>query len=183
MKLCVLSTLLIMQYLGPFLPASCCSNKGPPGPSFHPQLFQALLQRMTQKLRRPGVSSRVDDSSASIGKRYAAMTNSERHLASPSTSSPSKTTRSRFRDRDSTKQVRAQRMRSVKLSSRWSMARRPGRMSGRGCQNSKDRKWTEQGIQIISAALCLARFLISKTRRFGQKPHGCDVQIKCTQVY
>ena len=74
--------------------------------STHPS-FKPLIQTLFSKLRRLGVSSRVDDSSASIGKRYAR--NDE--LGTPFgvtvdfQSVQDKTLT--LRDRDSTKQVRA----------------------------------------------------------------------------
>lgn len=33
--------------------------------------FAPLVRRLSQRLRKLGISNRVDDSSASIGKRYA----------------------------------------------------------------------------------------------------------------
>ncbi|KAL8919714.1 MAG: hypothetical protein Q9172_004852 [Xanthocarpia lactea] len=72
----------------------------------HPDL-KPLVKRLSQKLRRLGISNRVDDSGASIGKRYSR--NDE--LGTPlgitvdfqSVSDNSYT----LRDRDSTKQVRS----------------------------------------------------------------------------
>ncbi|KAJ5610118.1 glycine--tRNA ligase [Penicillium lagena] len=69
--------------------------------------FKPLTQDLTSKLRRLGISTRVDDSSASIGKRYAR--NDE--LGTPfgiTVDFQSVKDRSiTLRDRDSTKQVRA----------------------------------------------------------------------------
>ncbi|KAJ5080979.1 hypothetical protein N7456_013689 [Penicillium angulare] len=69
--------------------------------------FKPLTQRLTGKLRRLGVSNRVDDSSASIGKRYAR--NDELGTPFGITVDFQSVQDNTFtlRDRDSTKQVRA----------------------------------------------------------------------------
>lgn len=69
--------------------------------------FKPFIQKLSSKLRKLGISSRIDDSSATIGKRYSR--NDE--LGTPlgitidfQTVNDSTIT---LRDRDSTKQVRA----------------------------------------------------------------------------
>ncbi|KAJ0423408.1 hypothetical protein BJY00DRAFT_299634 [Aspergillus carlsbadensis] len=71
-------------------------------PAFRPQ-----LQRLTSKLRRLGVSSRVDDSSASIGKRYARNDELGTPFGVTVDFQSVKDNTITLRDRDSTKQVRA----------------------------------------------------------------------------
>ncbi|KAL3445199.1 hypothetical protein BJX65DRAFT_151835 [Aspergillus insuetus] len=71
-------------------------------PAFRPQ-----LQRLTTKLRRLGVSSRVDDSSASIGKRYARNDELGTPFGVTVDFQSVKDNTITLRDRDSTKQVRA----------------------------------------------------------------------------
>jgi len=69
--------------------------------------FKPLTQRLTTKLRKLGVSNRVDDSSASIGKRYAR--NDELGTPFGVTVDFQSVQDNTFtlRDRDTTKQVRA----------------------------------------------------------------------------
>ncbi|KGO46012.1 Aminoacyl-tRNA synthetase, class II [Penicillium expansum] len=69
--------------------------------------FKPLTQRLTSKLRKAGVSNRVDDSSASIGKRYSR--NDELGTPFGITVDFQSVQDSTFtlRDRDTTKQVRA----------------------------------------------------------------------------
>ncbi|KAJ9661718.1 Glycine--tRNA ligase 1, mitochondrial [Coniosporium apollinis] len=69
--------------------------------------FKPLIKRMSHRLRALGVSNRVDDSSASIGKRYAR--NDELGTAFGITVDFQSVKDNTFtlRDRDSTKQVRA----------------------------------------------------------------------------
>jgi glycyl-tRNA synthetase len=62
---------------------------------------------MTQKLRRLGVSNRVDDSSASIGKRYARNDELGTPLGITVDFQSVKDNTFTLRDRDTTKQVRA----------------------------------------------------------------------------
>ncbi|PYI10061.1 glycyl-tRNA synthetase [Aspergillus sclerotiicarbonarius CBS 121057] len=69
--------------------------------------FAPLVQRMTTKLRRMGVSNRVDDSSASIGKRYARNDELGTPFGVTVDFQSVKDNTFTLRDRDSTKQVRA----------------------------------------------------------------------------
>ena len=69
--------------------------------------FKPLLQRLTQKLRRLGVSNRVDDSSASIGRRYARNDELGTPLGITVDFQSVKDNTFTLRDRDTTKQVRA----------------------------------------------------------------------------
>ncbi|KAJ5643035.1 uncharacterized protein N7484_005542 [Penicillium longicatenatum] len=69
--------------------------------------FKPLTQRLTSKLRRLGVSNRVDDSSASIGKRYARNDELGTPFGITVDFQSVKDNTFTLRDRDSTKQVRA----------------------------------------------------------------------------
>ncbi|KAL2848485.1 hypothetical protein BJY01DRAFT_211853 [Aspergillus pseudoustus] len=69
--------------------------------------FRPHVQRLTTKLRRLGVSSRVDDSSASIGKRYARNDELGTPFGVTVDFQSVKDNTVTLRDRDSTKQVRA----------------------------------------------------------------------------
>jgi Glycyl-tRNA synthetase (class II) len=69
--------------------------------------FRPLLQRLTTKLRRLGISNRVDDSSASIGKRYARNDELGTPLGITVDFQSVKDQTFTLRDRDTTKQVRA----------------------------------------------------------------------------
>ncbi|KAJ9299368.1 hypothetical protein DTO271G3_2990 [Paecilomyces variotii] len=69
--------------------------------------FRPLLQRLTSKLRRAGISNRVDDSSASIGKRYARNDELGTPLGITVDFQSVKDQTYTLRDRDTTKQVRA----------------------------------------------------------------------------
>ncbi|OJJ48802.1 hypothetical protein ASPZODRAFT_60297 [Penicilliopsis zonata CBS 506.65] len=69
--------------------------------------FRPLCQRLTTKLRRLGVSNRVDDSSASIGKRYARNDELGTPFGITVDFQSVKDNTFTLRDRDSTKQVRA----------------------------------------------------------------------------
>ncbi|GKZ18695.1 glycine--tRNA ligase 1, mitochondrial [Aspergillus brasiliensis] len=71
------------------------------------QSFAPLVQRLTTKLRRMGVSNRVDDSSASIGKRYARNDELGTPFGVTVDFQSVKDNTFTLRDRDSTKQVRA----------------------------------------------------------------------------
>ncbi|PWY70175.1 glycyl-tRNA synthetase [Aspergillus heteromorphus CBS 117.55] len=71
------------------------------------QSFAPLVQRLTTKLRRMGVSNRVDDSSASIGKRYARNDELGTPFGVTVDFQSVKDDTFTLRDRDSTKQVRA----------------------------------------------------------------------------
>ncbi|KAL4883084.1 hypothetical protein BJY04DRAFT_206677 [Aspergillus karnatakaensis] len=68
--------------------------------------FRPLVQRLTTSLRRLGVSSRVDDSSASIGKRYARNDELGTPFGITVDFQSVKDNTFTLRDRDSTKQVR-----------------------------------------------------------------------------
>ncbi|KAL4790028.1 hypothetical protein BDV19DRAFT_382652 [Aspergillus venezuelensis] len=69
--------------------------------------FRPMVQQLTTKLRRLGVSSRVDDSSASIGKRYARNDELGTPFGITVDFQSVKDASITLRDRDSTKQVRA----------------------------------------------------------------------------
>lgn len=69
--------------------------------------FRPLLQRLMMKLRRMGVSNRVDDSSASIGKRYSRNDELGTPFGVTVDFQSVKDNTFTLRDRDSTKQVRA----------------------------------------------------------------------------
>ena len=69
--------------------------------------FKPLLKHMSHKLRILGVSSRVDDSSASIGKRYSRNDELGTPLGITIDFQTVKDSTFTLRDRDSTKQVRA----------------------------------------------------------------------------
>lgn len=69
--------------------------------------FRPLLQRLMTKLRRMGVSNRVDDSSASIGKRYSRNDELGTPFGVTVDFQSVKDNSFTLRDRDSTKQVRA----------------------------------------------------------------------------
>lgn len=71
------------------------------------QAFAPLSQRLMTKLRRMGVSNRVDDSSASIGKRYARNDELGTPFGITVDFQSVKDNTFTLRDRDSTKQVRA----------------------------------------------------------------------------
>lgn len=69
--------------------------------------FRPLVQRITAKLRRMGISNRVDDSSASIGKRYARNDELGTPFGVTVDFQSVKDNTFTLRDRDTTKQVRA----------------------------------------------------------------------------
>ncbi|KAJ5693380.1 hypothetical protein N7462_002803 [Penicillium macrosclerotiorum] len=69
--------------------------------------FKPLTQSLSSKLRRLGVSSRVDDSSASIGKRYARNDELGTPFGITVDFQSVKDNTFTLRDRDTTKQVRA----------------------------------------------------------------------------
>ncbi|KAL5366181.1 hypothetical protein BJX96DRAFT_180497 [Aspergillus floccosus] len=69
--------------------------------------FRPLSQRLMMKLRRMGISNRVDDSSASIGKRYARNDELGTPFGVTIDFQSVKDNTFTLRDRDSTKQVRA----------------------------------------------------------------------------
>ncbi|KAL9601706.1 MAG: hypothetical protein Q9219_002317 [cf. Caloplaca sp. 3 TL-2023] len=74
--------------------------------SNHPD-FKPLVSRMGQKLRRLGISNRVDDSSATIGKRYSRNDELGTPLGITVDFQSVKDNTYTLRDRDSTKQVRS----------------------------------------------------------------------------
>ncbi|KAI4213736.1 MAG: hypothetical protein LQ351_003702 [Letrouitia transgressa] len=74
--------------------------------SNHPD-FKPLLQRLGQRLRQLGISNRVDDSSASIGKRYSRNDELGTPLGITVDFQSVKDNTFTLRDRDSTKQVRS----------------------------------------------------------------------------
>ncbi len=69
--------------------------------------FKPLVQRMSRKLRQLGISNRVDDSSASIGKRYSRNDELGTPLGITVDFQSVKDNSFTLRDRDSTKQVRS----------------------------------------------------------------------------
>lgn len=74
--------------------------------SGHPD-FRPLIQRISHKLRQFGISSRVDDSSASIGKRYSRNDELGTPLGITVDFQSLKDNTFTLRDRDSMKQVRS----------------------------------------------------------------------------
>ncbi|KAI4177733.1 MAG: hypothetical protein LQ343_000197 [Gyalolechia ehrenbergii] len=74
--------------------------------SNHPD-FKPLVSRMSQQLRRLGISNRVDDSSATIGKRYSRNDELGTPLGITVDFQSVKDNTFTLRDRDSTKQVRS----------------------------------------------------------------------------
>lgn len=75
--------------------------------------FRPVAQRVSRQLRRVGVSSRIDDSSASIGKRYSRNDELGTPLGITIDFQTVKDNTLTLRDRDSTKQVRADESRIV----------------------------------------------------------------------
>ncbi|RJE26042.1 Glycyl-tRNA synthetase [Aspergillus sclerotialis] len=71
------------------------------------QSFRPIVQRIMMRLRRLGISNRVDDSSASIGKRYARNDELGTPFGITVDFQSVKDNTFTLRDRDSTKQVRA----------------------------------------------------------------------------
>src|SRR5271154_6639268 len=69
--------------------------------------FQPFLQKLTKQLRRMGISNKIDDSSASIGKRYSRNDELGTPLGITIDFQSVKDRTYTLRDRDSTKQVRA----------------------------------------------------------------------------
>jgi glycyl-tRNA synthetase len=69
--------------------------------------FPPLLKKISNKLRTMGISSRTDDSSASIGKRYSRNDELGTPLGITIDFQSVKDQTFTLRDRDSTKQVRA----------------------------------------------------------------------------
>lgn len=74
--------------------------------STHPD-FSPLIRRLSQRLRSIGISNRIDDSSASIGKRYARNDELGTPLGVTVDFDSVKDGTITLRDRDSTEQVRA----------------------------------------------------------------------------
>jgi glycyl-tRNA synthetase len=74
--------------------------------SSNPQ-FKPLLKQLSQRLRTAGISSRVDDSSASIGKRYSRNDELGTPLGITIDFQTVQDGTVTLRDRDSTSQVRA----------------------------------------------------------------------------
>ena len=71
------------------------------------QDFKPLVSRLGQKLRQLGISNRVDDSSASIGKRYSRNDELGTPLGITVDFQSLKDNTFTLRDRDSMKQVRS----------------------------------------------------------------------------
>lgn len=69
--------------------------------------FKPLIKHVSNKLRNLGVSSRIDDSGASIGKRYSRNDELGTPLGITIDFQSVKDSTYTLRDRDSTKQVRA----------------------------------------------------------------------------
>lgn len=74
--------------------------------SNHPD-FKPFLSKLTAKLRRLGISNKIDDSSASIGKRYSRNDELGTPLGITVDFQTVKDGTVTLRDRDTTKQVRA----------------------------------------------------------------------------
>lgn len=70
--------------------------------------FAPHVRALTQKLRSAGISSRVDDSSASIGKRYSRNDELGTPLGITVDFQTIQDSTVTLRDRDSTRQVRAE---------------------------------------------------------------------------
>ena len=70
--------------------------------------FKPHLKKLSQRLRKLGVSSRVDDSSASIGKRYSRNDELGTPLGVTVDFQTLQDNTLTLRDRDSTNQVRAE---------------------------------------------------------------------------
>ncbi len=70
-------------------------------------VFNPLIRHLSQRLRSLGISNRVDDSSASIGKRYARNDELGTALGITVDFQSVQDGSITLRDRDSTKQVRA----------------------------------------------------------------------------
>jgi glycyl-tRNA synthetase len=69
--------------------------------------FRPILQKLSSSLRKLGISSRIDDSSASIGKRYSRNDELGTPLGITVDFQSLNDSTFTLRDRDSTKQVRA----------------------------------------------------------------------------
>jgi glycyl-tRNA synthetase len=69
--------------------------------------FRPFCQKLSHKLRKMGISSRIDDSSATIGKRYSRNDELGTPLGITIDFQTVKDQTITLRDRDSTKQVRA----------------------------------------------------------------------------
>jgi glycyl-tRNA synthetase len=74
--------------------------------SGHPD-FRPLIQRLSRQLRQRGISSRIDDSSATIGKRYSRNDELGTPLGITVDFQSVKDRTVTLRDRDSMKQVRS----------------------------------------------------------------------------
>lgn len=75
--------------------------------------FKPVIQKLSQKLRSIGISSRIDDSSASIGKRYSRNDELGTPLGITVDFQTLQDGSITLRDRDSTTQVRADEERIV----------------------------------------------------------------------
>lgn len=71
------------------------------------EAFAPFIKRLSLKFRRAGISSKVDDSSSSIGKRYARNDELGTPFGITIDFQSVKDNTFTLRDRDSTKQVRA----------------------------------------------------------------------------
>lgn len=71
------------------------------------EVFRPFLQRLTYRLRRMGVSNKIDDSSTSIGKRYSRNDELGTPLGITVDFQTVKDNTLTLRDRDTTTQVRA----------------------------------------------------------------------------
>jgi glycyl-tRNA synthetase len=70
--------------------------------------FRPLIKKLSQQLRSAGISSRIDDSSASIGKRYSRNDELGTPLGITVDFQTLQDSTITLRDRDSTTQVRAE---------------------------------------------------------------------------
>ena len=121
--------------------------------------FKPFVRTLSDRLAEAGVSTRVDDSGASIGKRYSvsvtdalsggrqvanssnsATTSWARPWASQSTSSRSRTTRSRCATVTRRSRCVGSSRRLRAPSSAWSTARRSGPMLQRACPSLRARR-------------------------------------------
>lgn len=89
------------------LPLSVAPTKVLIVPLSNQQAFIPIVRRVSQRLRQLGISSRVDDSGASIGKRYSRNDELGIPLGITIDFDTLKDDSITLRERDSTKQVRA----------------------------------------------------------------------------
>ncbi|KAJ3472880.1 hypothetical protein NLG97_g10659 [Lecanicillium saksenae] len=93
--------------LGPLLPSPVAPTKVLLVPLSSNAQFKPEVRKLSQRLRAMGISSRVDDSSASIGKRYSRNDELGTPLGITVDFQTLQDQTITLRDRDSTTQVRA----------------------------------------------------------------------------